>query len=775
MKFLILAIQTLLAFYTPEESLNLTRKIQPDKNDEPYTEVVTRNNRSCVYIPQGKFAYFTADKSVIPPTMDSLIFKITYLDEGTGEVRLQYNATNNRNYESSAISKQNTGEWITATMAITDASLRAAQNHGDFRINDNNYIARIEIYNGRLNPESEPICQHTGGSSYSEFIGKSVAGYQVWFKTGGKNDFWHHWGNDVIEADGTRWPRPYNHTFEIYPDVTLYGEADLAQTGFANLGNGEPSKLYAAQSSTVIKAQFDQMQATGLQGVAVQRFLGGDMRSIATNPQSHLNLIRQQAERTNRLFYICYDITSNGLETTWADLIRFDWVYNIEQNHCLTQSPAYATVNGKPVVEVWGIGFGDRPGNAERSKALIQFLQSRGCYVIAGVPTYWREQRNDARPAADGYEAVYQQCDMLSPWLVGRFSNTNEAQYFYSLQQEDVRYCQQHGMDYMPVLFAGFGWATWNTGVLNQAPRQAGAFLWDQALHARQNGCQNLYFAMLDEYDEGTALLNAATDYTMIPTDAYFLTYAADGRWLSSDFYLRLAGEISTSTTSQMNEHFTTPYSLGPVYYRNSFEQRTTKYNMEGGVYKSEGTFPIDPCFYQNKVISQTNLSSSSCQMVKHDARTGDYAVQLSITTNGAGNIVHQVAALHTPITEALRLTMYCKGAKVSAQLCSANGEVLTATAGEEQNGWTPMTIAVPATMIGDQLTSLRLVMEANTAGTYIAYVDDVLLETDPNPQPTEETIVTNDTKQNIKILHNGQLIISRNGSAYTILGTELR
>ena len=47
---------------------------------------------------------------------------------------------------------------------------------------------------------------------------------------------------------------------------------------------------------------------------------------------------------------------------------------------------------------------------------------------------------------------------------------------------------------------------------------------------------------MFDEYDEGTALLSAATDYTMLPADAYFLTTSADGRWLSSDFYLRLAG-----------------------------------------------------------------------------------------------------------------------------------------------------------------------------------------------------------------------------------------
>lgn len=749
---LLLAIWSMLAFYTPDAANNMTRSGNGDPNDEPYTVLTTYAGERCVEVPEGKFLYFRIDKTAVPSSMDTLIFKVTYLDEGTGEMRLQYNATGNRNYESAVVSRHNTGQWLTATLAVTDASLRNAQNHGDIRINAGNHIARVEVWNGTMNPLTEPATQHLGGSSYSEFIGKSVAGYQAWFKVGGQYDFWHHWGNDAIAADGTRWPRAYNHTFEIYPDLSLYADKDLYQTGFAPLGNGDAARLYNGQSADVISAHFTQMQQTGIQGVAVQRFLGAEMKSSVSNPADQLAIIRTEAERTGRLFHVCYDITSNGLENTWKSLIEFDWVYTIEKNLGLTQSPAYATVNGRPVVEIWGIGFTNRPGNAAETRALIQWLQQRGCYVIGGVPTYWREQRNDAKDASHGYMAVYEQCDMVSPWFVGRFSNTQEAQYFYTLEQNDMTYCQQHGMAYMPVLFAGFGWATWNSGSLNQAPRQAGAFLIDQAQHARQAGCQNLYFAMFDEYDEGTALLNAATDASMIPTDAYFLTYSADGRWLSADYYLRLAGAISNQQSTISNTPV--PYSLGPVYYRNSFEQRTTQYNWQNGGYQSQGTFPVDPCLYE---------ADAACQLVNHDARTGQWALQV----NGTGT--RKVATLRTEVTEPLVLTGYTKTQGAQLILTLDDGTTISSQQSAVSNqAWYQLTLPVPASYIGRTITALSA--QSNTSG---AYYDDILLEKDDSATTGyQPSTITNQNAT--KHLLDGRLVIDVQGTQYSPTGQRL-
>jgi hypothetical protein len=67
-----------------------------------------------------------------------------------------------------------------------------------------------------------------------------------------------------------------------------------------------------------------------------------------------------------------------------------------------------------------------------------------------------------------------------------------------------------------------------------------GTFMWSQFVNARQLNLTTAYIAMFDEFDEGTAIIKAATNSSMIPTDHYFLTLDADGAELSSDFYLRV-------------------------------------------------------------------------------------------------------------------------------------------------------------------------------------------------------------------------------------------
>lgn len=775
-------LSVVLAFYTPAESNNLTRTDNGNPYDEPYTVITTEAGRDCVFVPEGKFLYFRVNSAVVPSTMNTLLVRITYLDRGTDQVQFQYNATDNRNYQTANISRTNTGEWLTTTIALTDASFRNAQNHGDFRINAGNYIARVEIEKGTLDPLSEPVPAHPGASAYSEMHSKSVAGYQGWFRVGGQKDFWHHWGNDAIEPDGTRWPRRYNHTFEIYPDVSLYDDADLAQTGFDNLGDGRPAKLYNALAPQVIASHFDLMQQSGLDGVAVQRFLGHEMRTVTFNPAHQLSVIRRNAERTQRIFYICYDITSNGLEDCWADLIRFDWVYTIEQNLSLIQSPAYATMDGKPVVQIWGTGFTDNhPGTARETIELIEWFKSRGCYVIGGVPTYWRENRNDAKGPSqpdprnqESFEQVYLHYDMLSPWLVGRFSNTGEAQYFYQQQALDKTYCDQHHIDYMPVLFAGFGWATWNTGNLNQAPRLAGTFLWDQAMHICQNGCKNMYFAMFDEYDEGTALLSAATDWTMIPRGNWFLTTSADGVWLSSDYYLRLAGDAIRMLRSGHPSALSTPHSLGPVYYRNGFESVTTPYDYQNGIARRTGTFPVDPCLHAAALLTQTHTDYIACTMEKGNAHSGDYALMFRANAMAVNaSVSYRIASTSIAVTEPLRLTAYVQG-NVQLQLIFASGQTLT-TATDSAGNWSRVSVAVPAAMEGDTVKAVALVASSAAHGTYTAYIDDVLLQTctdgcDNVPSALPQTDALTDS-QAAKLLRKGRIVIRRGDDMYDLLG----
>lgn len=69
--------------------------------------------------------------------------------------------------------------------------------------------------------------------------------------------------------------------------------------------------------------------------------------------------------------------------------------------------------------------------------------------------------------------------------------------------------------------------------------------MWRQAYNMKSIGINTGYIAMFDEYDEGTAIAKMAENSSMIPSNQYFLTLDADGVAVSSDFYLRLAGDIN--------------------------------------------------------------------------------------------------------------------------------------------------------------------------------------------------------------------------------------
>ncbi|MFL5731477.1 MAG: glycoside hydrolase family 71/99-like protein, partial [Cytophagaceae bacterium] len=452
---------------------NLTHFTVTDPNNEPYTIQTMMGGLQCRQIPGSKYGYFNVNDATISSAQNNLIFTITYYDNGTDDVSFQYNAGGGSDYTNVSIRKTATNTWITATIALTDASLRNAQNNGaDFRIGTtpgyDNYIRQITVSIGTLNPAAEPI-PSTTGSSYSEFAGKSVAGYQVWFSTGTPSSGWFHWAGGAQPSVG-------HLNFEVYPDASEYAASDLTQTGFANLGDGTSSRLFNSSNSGVINKHFDWMKTAGIDGVALQRFINGIGSVINPSPAASPLKVKAASEANNRIFYVCYDISSSGLDNTWDDIIRFDWVYNIEQAYALTSSPAYATVNNKPVVELWGTGFtGNHPGTEQETIDLINFLKSRGCYVIGGVPTYWRTQNNDSKPS---FLNAYKTYDMISPWSVGRFGDVPGATNFKNnLIIPDKTYCDQNNIAYLPVIFPGFSWSQWNNSSANPPnaiPRKAG-------------------------------------------------------------------------------------------------------------------------------------------------------------------------------------------------------------------------------------------------------------------------------------------------------------
>jgi hypothetical protein len=52
----------------------------------------------------------------------------------------------------------------------------------------------------------------------------------------------------------------------------------------------------------------------------------------------------------------------------------------------ITSSPMYGKQGGKPVVEMWGIGYNPSTGTSAQQDSLITWFEAQGCYVIISVP-----------------------------------------------------------------------------------------------------------------------------------------------------------------------------------------------------------------------------------------------------------------------------------------------------------------------------------------------------------------------------------------------------
>jgi hypothetical protein len=582
------------------------------------------------------------------------------------------------------------------------------------------------------------------------------------------------------------------------------------------MGNGTPFKLFTSSDKEVIDIHLKWMKDYGIDGGAVQRFIGNIGSSIIQSPTESIIKVKNAAEANERIFYICYDTSSSGMETTWDETIKMDWVYNVEQKN-LTTSPAYAKVGNKPVVQLWGIGMkgGKNPGSAAETIALINFFKARGCYVIGGTPRGWRTGTSDSKgvtqPATvpgddENFLPVYESLNMISPWMPGRIRDNATADALYSSTQlPDKTYCDARNIQYMPVNFPGFGWSQWNDGDPNSAPRAAGEFMWKQATNIKKLGCTNMYFAMFDEYDEGTAIMKNATDWSMIPTNQYFLTSSADGIWCSSDFQLRVAGASVELLKGKrvMSTNVPIPHSNGPVYYRNSFEKRTTVYNYVNDVATKSGTFNIDPCFYKNAVVASFNILSPNVAIQQSNPKSGLYSVAFTgsvYNASVAARYYYKVSEVKIAVKPNMKLSFWKQtvnelGRYASVDITTKYNRNLRDNGYVDQNGlimhptnprgtvggdYEKFTCNFGSgTLLGDTITGIVIAYENMGAGTFTANFDDFLIEENEGANAVNE-IATNNVFSVRQLAGSGLLALKMNVSGdyliqvYDVSGVQL-
>jgi curved DNA-binding protein CbpA len=289
------------------------------------------------------------------------------------------------------------------------------------------------------------------------------------------------------------------------------------------------------------------MQDYGIDAVAVQRFV-----SVLSDPKQKRradNLLKNvmlAAQATQRGFFVVYDISGANPNTVIND-IRQDWRYLLNEIK-VTENSAYLKDKTKSILELWGFGFTDRPGSPDAVFDLQQDLKNakNPVTLVGGVPTYWRTLSGDSKSQI-GWDKVYRNYDVLSPWAVGRFGDNYGAdQFIKKIVIPDLIETQRLGLAYLPVIFPGFSWHNLminrhnpSKAILNQIPRRCGQFLQRQIDNLLKLKVSSIYVAMFDEVDEATAVFPVETVSGGLPAEAKMVYLNQDGCDLASDWYLQ--------------------------------------------------------------------------------------------------------------------------------------------------------------------------------------------------------------------------------------------
>jgi len=387
--------------------------------------------------------------------------------------------------------------------------------------------------------------KHATQTSYPSYNGLVMAGYQGWFRAegDGTNAGFSHYFRDTVHCG-----------IDMWPDVSEYSKTYASPFKMAD---GSVARLFSSYDKTTVDLHFKWMKDYNVDGVFMQRFFSTAKEKRAGN--SSLAVLRNAltaASANNRAIALMYDLSGLAARGEDCSVLIEDWKYLVDSLRITNQDgrKTYLHHNGKPVVAIWGVGFPDRPYNIRNVglAKLIDFLKNDpvygGCAVMLGVPTFWRTLNADCINDSYLHELI-KQCDIVLPWTVQRFTPLlhNDMDRFRDLILDDMKWCRDNKVDYVPCVTPGFSWHNLSRyefpddiKPIASIPRQGGRFFWQQIATAIDAGASMLYVAMFDEVNEATAIFKI-TNTPPVNSVSKFIDL--DGR--PSDHYLWLTGEAA--------------------------------------------------------------------------------------------------------------------------------------------------------------------------------------------------------------------------------------
>ena len=396
----------------------------------------------------------------------------------------------------------------------------------------------------------------------STLEGRVMTGYQTWFRCpGDASDVgWYHWSRDSSEL------RPDTLTFELWPDVSYYPKSDLFAAPNFTHPDGSQAYLYSSDNPVIVRQHFELLRDYGIDGVWLQRFVvslpgfrepANDLalKRIASHRRI-IDYIRSSATETGRVWAISYDVAGAPTDRIYDVLVE-NWKQMVDTG--IVADDRYMKHEGKPVVQIWGF-YGNNDHNkmtAELANQLIDFFEQPGKYqatLVGGGSWDWRHNPDPE------WQTYYKRFKVFCIWNIGHTAFMPKTQIRVAAThywEADREAAKQNGTMWIPTVYPGFSWD--NLKKRNPGEtlicRRKGEFLWEQFVKLAEMNQTSVYVSMLDEFDEGTAILPISN---APPTQAHFV--GGDG--VRPDLYLKIVGEGAKMIRGEIPFSKTIPFPV---------------------------------------------------------------------------------------------------------------------------------------------------------------------------------------------------------------------